>query len=256
MRTRASLAAGAFALVAVFAFAGPVAAQTGEEGEGETTEEGVAAEEGVTGEELDEAVHHAEDVAEANGGTEEDLHCVEKLLKGESVDDCQEAPSPILPPANELIWGSISFVLLFLALAKFAFPAIKKGMADRTERIRADLEGAESAKAEAERVAGEYKAQLADARAEAGRIIEEARQQADALKRDQEQRLQGELAEMRERAAADVESAKSQALADLRADVADLAIGAAEVVVQANLDRDTQRQLVDQYIDQIASRSN
>jgi len=104
-------------------------------------------------------------------------------------------------------------------------------------------------------VLDEYRAQLADAKAEAGRIIEEARQAAEGVKRDQEARLQTELAAMRERAAADVESAKTQAIADLRGEVASLAIGAAEVVVGKNLDRDTQTQLVEQYIASVANRN-
>lgn len=239
MRIRTSIAGGMLALVALVTLAGPAGAQ-----EGETSEA-----------ELEETIHHAEELADENGGTLEDQHCIEKLINGDSVDDCQEAPSPILPPANELIWGSISFVLLFLALAKFGFPAMKKGMEARTERIRADLEGAESAKSEASHVLEEYRAQLADAKAEAGRIIEEARQQGDAVRREQEQRLQTELAAMRERAAADVEGAKAQAIADLRGEVASLAIGAAEVVVGRNLDRETQVQLVEQYIASVANRN-
>src|SRR5204862_1640969 len=130
-----------------------------------------------------------------------------------SVDDCQEAPNPILPATNELVWGTISFVILLGVLGKFAFPAIKKSMEARTERIKDDLEGAETAKVEAQGVLDEYRAQLADAKSEAARIIEEARQQGDAVRREQEQRLQTELASMRERAAADVESAKAQAIA-------------------------------------------
>jgi F-type H+-transporting ATPase subunit b len=126
----------------------------------------------------------------------------------------------------------------------------------RTERIRSDLDSADSAKSDAERILEDYRTQLADARNESARIIEEARQAADGLRRDQEQRLQTELAELRERAAADIEAAKRQAIADLRGDVADLAIGAAEVIVQRSLDRDTQARLVDNYIEQVASRSN
>jgi F-type H+-transporting ATPase subunit b len=234
--TRALLASGALAVFGI-ATAAPVFAQ----------ENGTANESQIE----EEAKH----IAEANGGSHEDAECIGELLKGNKVDDCQEAPSPILPPANELIWGSISFVLLFVALAKFAFPAMKKSMAERTERIRTDLEGAESAKNEAASVLDEYRAQLADAKAEAGRIIEEARQQGEAVRRDQEARLQTELAGMRERAAADVESAKAQAIADLRGEVANLAIGAAEVVVGRNLDRDTQTQLVEQYIASVANRN-
>lgn len=189
-----------------------------------------------------------------NGSAEKE--CVDKLEQGKKIDDCQKAPSPILPAKNELIWGSISFVVLFALLYKLAWPGLKKGLEGRTERIRADLDAAETAKGDADRVLDEYKAQLADARNESARIIEEARQAADALRKDQEQRLQTELAQLRERAAADIESAKRQAVGDLRDEVAQLAIGAAEVIVQHNLDRATQVQLVESYIEQVLSRSN
>src|SRR4030095_15199956 len=104
-------------------------------------------------------------------------------------------------------------------LYKYAFPQVRKMMENRTERIRTDLQAAETAKVDAESVLAEYRAQLHHARAEAGRIIEEARQAADRIKRDQESRLQAELAELRERAVNDIESAKAQAMADLRGEV-------------------------------------
>jgi F-type H+-transporting ATPase subunit b len=181
-----------------------------------------------------------------------------KLLEdpNNKIDDCQKAPSPILPATNELIWGSISFVVLLALLWKFAWPGLHSGLEARAERIRSDLEAADTAKAEADHVLSDYKAQLADARNESARIIEEARQAADALRRDQEQRLQNELAELRQRAAADIESAKRQAVSDLKDDVSQLAIGAAEVIVQHSLDRQTQVQLVESYIEQVLSRSN
>src|SRR5581483_311790 len=188
------------------------------------------------------------------GKAEED--CIKLLEEGKKIDECQKAPSLITPEKNELIWGIISFVLLFLALWKFAWPGLKNGLAARTDRIKDDLDAAETAKTEAEQVLAEYRSQLTDARNESARIIEEARQQADALRREQEQRLQTELAAMRERAAADIESAKAQAVADLRTEVATLAIGAAEVIVQRNLDRSAQENLVDQYINQVLTRSN
>ena len=100
----------------------------------------------------------------------------------------------------------------------------------------------------------DYRAQLNDAKAEAGRIIEEARQAADQIKRDQEARLQDELAELRTRAVADIDDAKGRAMDDLRSEVAALAIGAAETVVQRNLDPATQTQLVEDYINQVAAQ--
>ena len=184
----------------------------------------------------------------------ETQECIEAAEAANDPDACQEAPSPIMPAADEFIWGSISFLVLLFLLWKFAYPAIKQGMEARTERIRADLAGAEDAKSEAQTVLDQYRAQLADAKAEAGRIIEEARAAADAVKRDHETRLQTELADIRARAVADIDSAKAQAMADLRGEVAQLAIGAAETVVGRNLDEATQVQLVEDYINQVAAQ--
>jgi F-type H+-transporting ATPase subunit b len=180
--------------------------------------------------------------------------CIELLEEGKEPEDCAESPSLILPATNEIVWGALSFLLLFFAMSKFAYPAIKKMTEARTERIREDLGAADTAKAEAQTVLEEYRAQLADAKTEASRIIEEARVQADSLKRDQEARLQTELADMRAKAMTDIEGAKNQIMADLRGEVADLAIGAAEAVVQRNLDRDTQLQLIENYINQVGQR--
>jgi F-type H+-transporting ATPase subunit b len=201
-----------------------------------------------------ETIHHAEELSKKNGSPDADAECIKILAEGNKVDDCQEAPSPILPATDELVWGALSFVILFLLMRQFAYPAIKQGMATRSERIKGDLDAAEAAKAEAVGVLDKYRADLADAKAEAGRIIEAARQAADALKRDQESRLQSELAELRTKAAADIESAKVQAIADLRGEVAQLAIGAAEVVVSKNLDQATQVQLIEDYINQVANQ--
>jgi F-type H+-transporting ATPase subunit b len=183
--------------------------------------------------------------------TEECIHLAEEADDPEA---CQESPNLILPATDELVWGSISFVVLLFLLYKFAYPPVKKAMNDRTERIRAELQAADTAKSDAQALLDQYRAQLNDAKAEGGRIIEEARQAADAIKRDQEVRLQAELAELRQRAIADIESAKAQAMSDLRGEVAQLAIGAAETVVQRSLDSATQTQLVEDYIDQVAAQ--
>jgi F-type H+-transporting ATPase subunit b len=186
--------------------------------------------------------------------SKESADCIAKLQSGKEVDDCHKAPSPILPARNEIIWGVISFAVLAFVLMKFAVPALQKGMAARSERVRSDLAAAEKAKADADTLLADYRAQLADARNESSRMLEEARRSADALRADLQSRAQSEIAELRSRAAADVEAAKVSAIADLRAEVASLAIGAAETIVQKSLDRETQVQLVENYINQVGSR--
>jgi F-type H+-transporting ATPase subunit b len=236
-RTRAVLASSLLA-VGLMAFAPHASAQ----------DEG--GEPGTDAQHLGEELEHQ---LKEDGADAVDYECAKILGEGGTVDECHEAPSPILPATDELLWGSISFIILVVLMRKFAYPAIKKGMDARTERIRADLDAAESAKTEATSVLDGYRAELAGAKSEAGRIIEEARQAADALKKDQEARLQTELADIRTRATADIEAAKVQAIADLRGEVAQLAVGAASVVVHKNLDPATQTQLIEDYINQVSS---
>lgn len=221
-KTRLLLAAAAVTLIAVVGFAPAASAAEGEDGH-----------------DIGHAAHL----------------CIETLEGGGTIDDCQAAPNQLLPETNEIIWGAFGFLVVFFFVAKFGYPAMKKSMDARTERIRSDLDAAETQRTEADQLLSDYRAQLADAKNESARIIEEARQSADALKRDQEVRLQSELADLRSKATSDIEAAKAQAIADLRGEVAQLAVGAAEVVVGRNLDQATQVQLIEDYINQVANRS-
>lgn len=181
-------------------------------------------------------------------GPEEDLEAFE-----DDLEDCLEAPSPIIPELDEIIWGGGAFLVLFFFMARFGFPAVRKAMDARAEKIRADLDEADRAKAEAQRVQAEYEAELADAKSEAARIVDEARTQADQLKQELQARADADIAEQRARATAEIEAGRRQAIDDLRAEVSEIALGAAERVVGASLDRDAQSQLIDSYIDEVAS---
>ena len=179
--------------------------------------------------------------------------CIKLLEEGQEISACQESPNPILPATNELIWGSLSFVVLFFMLRRFAFPAIRKGMDARAERIRTSLDEAERAKTEAESILAEYQAKLADARAESARIIEEARQSADKLRQDLRRQAEAEVAASKQRAQEEIQAAVARATADLRVSVRELTLELAEKVIQRNLDRETNLALVDRFIDEIAA---
>jgi F-type H+-transporting ATPase subunit b len=180
--------------------------------------------------------------------------CIEKLEAGGEPNDCQEAPSPILPATDEIIFGGLAFVILFILMAKVAYPGIKKGMEDRAQRIRQNLDDAERVRAEAQGVLEDYQRQVGDAKAEAARIIDEARQTAEQLRRDLMARAEAEAAEVRTRSQDDVLAAQERAVADLRGQVATLAIDLAEKVVERNLDRDTNVALINSYIDQVGAQ--
>jgi F-type H+-transporting ATPase subunit b len=183
----------------------------------------------------------------------ESEECIKLLEEGKEPKACQEAPSPILPATNELVWGIISFAVLFAALAKLGFPAIRKGMEARSERIRSSIDDADRAKAEAESILGEYQAKLADARNESARIIEEARQAADQLRQDLRRQAEAEVSATKQRAQEEIDAAVDRATADLRVRVRELTLELAEKVVQRNLDRDANLALIDQYIDELGT---
>ena len=173
-----------------------------------------------------------------------------------AAEDAQKAPNPIVPSGTEMIYGIGAFLVVFVLMWKFAYPAVRKTMNDRTERIRTNLDSAERVRTEAETILEEYQRQLNDARSEANRIIEEARQTADSLRRDLMTRAEAEVAELRQRSQDDMRASQERALAELRAAVADIAIQAAEVVVERNLDRQTNLQLIENFITQVgANRS-
>ncbi len=181
--------------------------------------------------------------------------CYEKLAEAKKVDDCQKAPSPLKPENNEIIWGSLAFLVLFVAMWKWGVPAVKNMERAREERIRNDLEAAERAHAEADAEKTQYERQIADARNEGGRIIEEARQSAESVRADLIARAEQEAREIRERAQADIGNQRAQALASLRDEVAQLSIDLASRIVERNLDNETNRQLVESFMEQTA-RSN
>jgi|SRR5579871_6777519 len=164
-----------------------------------------------------------------------------------------QSRNPILPSVPELVWGISSFAIVFLLMWKYAFPAVKKGMDARTDRIRESLSSAEQAKGDAQSVLEEYQRQLADARGEANRIIEEARQTAEAMRRDLTARAEADAMEIRTRATADIEAAKNRAIEELRSQLTDFTIGLAEKVVRRNIDRESNARLVDEYISTIGN---
>ena len=173
------------------------------------------------------------------------------LLAAEEVN--VKAKNPILPEGKELLWGSISFLIVFGLLAWKAWPAIKAGLQARQDRIREDLAKAESARTEAETSLDEYKRQLADARNDASQIIEEARLQAEGVRQERVAAVETEISELRARAAEDIRLASERAMGDLQSKVAELSIELAEKVVERNLDRQTQTALIESYINQVGS---
>ena len=167
-----------------------------------------------------------------------------------------EEHNPIIPEVDEIIVGGLAFILVFLVLARYAFPRLNEAMKARTEKIQGDLEKAEHAKGSAESALERYEEQLREARAEAGKIIDEARKTAEQVRKDAAARAEDEARQTVAKAQEEIRAERDRALQELRAEVGALSVTLAERVVGQSLDKDRQLKLVDDYIDELTESGN
>lgn len=162
----------------------------------------------------------------------------------------------LYPHANELITGAIAFGILFVFMWKWVLPRANAMLEQRRTKIQGDLEEAERSRRAAEGELADYRAQLAKAREDADRIIEEARRSAEGLKAELHARAEQESQAIVARAQDEIRAERDRVFQELRDQVAEIAVGLAGRVVGESLDAGTHQRLIDDYIDQVAASGN
>ena len=180
------------------------------------------------------------------------------LAAEEGAEHAEEASglALVLPEPAELIWGLICFLVVLAFLSKVAFPKLKQSLDAREQQIQGDLESAEKAKADAQKELEQYRSQVADARSEANRIIEEARQSAEQVRKDLIAKAETEAQGITQRAQEQIGAERDRTLRELQQQIADLSIELASKVVGRSIDPASQRDLVDAYIKEVGGMSN
>jgi F-type H+-transporting ATPase subunit b len=156
--------------------------------------------------------------------------------------------SLVLPHPEELIAGILAFLIVFFFVWRRALPAINRTLEARQLAITGQLSDAENAKKEAESLLADYKAQLADAKTEGNRIIEEARAAGEQLKADIVARAEEEASQTLAKAREEAQAEKARALAEARREVGEISVGLAEKIVGGSLDGKMQQDLIDRYL--------
>jgi len=166
--------------------------------------------------------------------------------------DSTASTNPLLPSWPEFIIGTILFVLVFGALAKFLLPRAQQTLAERTELIEGGLARSEEAQAEAKQVLDQYREQMAEARHEAARLREEARAQGAQIIAEMREQAQAEARRLTEAAQAQIEAERQQAVTALRAEVGTLAVELASRIVGESLTEEARQQrLVDRFLGEL-----
>jgi F-type H+-transporting ATPase subunit b len=169
------------------------------------------------------------------------------LLAAEEVSDKKD----IYPKLSELIIGALAFAVLFFFLSKWAMPRINGILEERRKRIQGDLEKAEQAKTEAENLLSDYREQLAGAREDANRIIEEARRTAEGMRKDLMAKAEQEYQGIVGRAQEEIRAERDRVFQELKTQVGELSLALAGRVVGETLDKTRQLRLVDDYIKEL-----
>jgi len=158
------------------------------------------------------------------------------------------ASALITPEIGLMFWTLVTFLILLVLLAKFAWGPILKAMNAREDGIRGDLDNARNAREDAERLLEDHRGLLDQARRERAEAVEAGRRDAERLKAEilDEARKQREL--LMKQAEAQIDAGLRQARISLKGEAADLAIQAAGKLMGRNLDDATQRRLVDDYL--------
>ena len=150
-----------------------------------------------------------------------------------------------------MIWTLVCFLIVFLVLRRFGFAQIQKIIDERRDRIHRSIEQAEQARDEAARLLDEHRAMIVQARGQAEEILEDARKVAES----QRERLHGELESDRARRLAETErqitSETERALAQIKNEIAELALITTAKVTGKLLTPEDHRRLIDSAVEEL-----
>ncbi|HIA73949.1 MAG TPA: F0F1 ATP synthase subunit B [Gemmatimonadetes bacterium] len=151
------------------------------------------------------------------------------------------------------VWTLIVFVSLLFVLGKYAWGPIVDAVDGREKGIQAALDEAADLNAEAARLLDEHREQIADARRQASEIFAEAKVAGDRVRKELEEKARAEAQGIVERALAEIERERDGAIETLRRESVDLVLAAASRLMRESFDQDTDRELVERYLDELVN---
>ena len=160
-----------------------------------------------------------------------------------------DQPNPLIPQVSDLIYGGFVFVVVLIIFIWKVIPRLNTMLDARADAIEGGIKRAEQAEAAAEAKKGEYEAALAEARAEAGRIRDQARADGAKIVAEAKEQATVEAARVTANAQLQIEAERTAALVSLRAEVGSLAIDLASGVIGESLTSDKRsKDIVDRFL--------
>jgi F-type H+-transporting ATPase subunit b len=161
---------------------------------------------------------------------------------------------PMPTVAEGVITGAAAIIVFLIVLAFLSikvWPKISKGLDDRSQKIRSEIEAAEKARADAKAALAQYEKSLAEARAEAQKMLEGARTQQQALAAELRAKSEIELTALKDRAKRDIEAAKRAAVAEVYNVAANQAALIASKILRREVNAGDQQRLVEESLGEL-----
>lgn len=154
----------------------------------------------------------------------------------------------------EFNWGLLiillNVIVLFLVLKKFFFEKIYNFIQAREESVKDALDSAEAVNRKADEKMENYNKQIANIEEEGREIIREAKMNAEARAKEILDDASAKASRMMVQAEQQIERERAKALEEMKTQMAALAILAAEKIVERDIERTGQDQIIDQIIEQ------
>ena len=150
-----------------------------------------------------------------------------------------------------MVWTLVTFALTFFVLRRYAFGAIQKAIDERRERVRQAVEEADNARAEARKLLEEHRQLIGQAKRDAEEILAEARRTSEAMMRRMKEETEEERQRRLDETRRQIEAETRRALEEIRAEVADLSLIAAEKVARRALSEEDQRRLIEEAVGEL-----
>ncbi|MBO4949009.1 MAG: F0F1 ATP synthase subunit B [Peptococcaceae bacterium] len=152
---------------------------------------------------------------------------------------------------STIIFAIINFAILVVGLKVFLYKPVCNMLDSRREEVINNLNSAEEAKLEAQKLKDEYAAQIQNARAEAQDIINQAAKIGEQTKADIVTEAREEASRLTAKAQAEIAREKTEALNEIRNEIADLAVLAASKVVGKTIDVADHQNMVDNFVKEV-----
>lgn len=144
----------------------------------------------------------------------------------------------------------INFIVLFILLRLFLYKPVLKMLDERARRTQEGMELAEATKKEFEQARVEVQKQIEKGRQEAQAIIAQALQTGERLKEESRGEATKQAQVIIDRTRGELESEREKIVGSLRKEFVDIAISAAEKVINETLDKKKHRKLIEETLQQ------